>query len=619
MQVTDCDVNIGQAIRSEQHIKVRRRVFRQCIESMIYEGILTPETQLEETFTPITISGWDEHDQPVAYRFWARRTFTFGMIRLLPSKPLMRVVGKTEQEAESITRFLMEIFRKRDVNEQKLASFAQELEQTLLKDTLAQYSRSERKVWLRGKGYDELEGDLMDGHPYHPSYKSRLGFDYLDHYAYGPEFKQEVQLLWLGIHKQYAHVKIDEDMETQQFFLDELGEEKREAFRSVFVQQGCDPEEYDMVPVHPWQWRKHIVPAFQADLHAKRIVELGFSNDRYRPQQSIRTFTNSSNPIKPYVKLAINVVNTSAARHLTPHSLASAPLISRWLKGMRDSDPFLKDEMKLVMLGEFATVCYDPPPSADLVEMVTFGVIGCMWRESLHQYLEPDEEAVPFNALSAKELDGVPFIDPWVQEHGIENWLRQLVEKSVLPVVHLLIKHGIALESHAQNMILIHRNGVPVRVALKDFHEDLIYCKPYLNDPEACPDFAKVHEFYATVEPNVMFHMDDPSLVRDLTLETLFLINLGQLALLLAEHYDFAESRFWMLLAQMIEQYQNRFPELKERFELFELFVPSILAEQLTKRRLYPDNVMHVHQVPNALYQARESLRSTPVGGDKPC
>jgi siderophore synthetase component len=70
----------------------------------------------------------------------------------------------------------------------------------------------------------------------------------------------------------------------------------------------------------------------------------------------------------------------------------------------------------------------------------------------------------------------------------------------------------------------------------------------------------------------------------------------------LVDHYGYEESRFWSLTSQVIESYQQQFPELRERFRLFELFVPTIGVEQLTKRRLYPDTELRVHQVENPLY-----------------
>lgn len=75
------------------------------------------------------------------------------------------------------------------------------------------------------------------------------------------------------------------------------------------------------------------------------------------------------------------------------------------------------------MLKEFSSVTYDTN------KKVTYGSIGCIWRESVHHYLDEQEDAVPFNGLYAKEKDGTPVIDAWLNKYGIENWLRLLIQK----------------------------------------------------------------------------------------------------------------------------------------------------------------------------------------------
>jgi len=69
----------------------------------------------------------------------------------------------------------------------------------------------------------------------------------------------------------------------------------------------------------------------------------------------------------------------------------------------------------------------------------------------------------------------------------------------------------------------------------------------------------------------------------------------------MAEQYNVPEEQFWTLAREVIEAYEARFPELTERFALFDLFVPTIEVEQLTKRRLYPDTELRVHEVANPL------------------
>lgn len=172
-------IKILKALQSKEYISVRRRVFRQLVESLIYEEIITPIRIQKGEQILFIIQGLDEKDQNVMYQCYGQERMTFGRICLHDSL-IMRVQDE-EEEIQSVSQFLQEIFRIVQVDRTKLDSFIQELEQTIFKDTIAQYERSCEEDYL-AKSYDELESHLIDGHPYHPSYKARIGFQYRDNF-----------------------------------------------------------------------------------------------------------------------------------------------------------------------------------------------------------------------------------------------------------------------------------------------------------------------------------------------------------------------------------------------------------------------------------------------------
>lgn len=593
---------VMKAVQSDRYIAVRRRVFRQLIESLIYEEIISPTRIQEEENIIFIISGLDESGNNVTYKCCGQERMTFGRIRLI-EKPIVRIQNDREKEVTSIAQFLNEVFKMIQIDEVKLRSFIQELEQTIFKDTMAQYERHETKEKLIEKTYDELESRLMDGHPYHPSYKARIGFHYRDNYQYGFEFKQSMKLIWIAIHDTHTHIGALSKEDFNHVVREEIGEKKLIEFYSTVRNLGCNPNDYTVMPVHPWQWENYIIPNYAEHIHNRHIIFIEQSEDEYFAQQSMRTLQNATNCMKPYVKLSMNLLNTSTVRTLKPHSVVSAPIISNWLTDLVRHDSYLRDKARVVLLQEFAGVTYDPPGQS------TYGSLGCIWRESIHAHLEEAEEAVPFNALYAKDQDGKPLIEPWLKQSGIENWLRGLIQKAVLPVVHLLAEHGIALESHGQNMILIHKQGMPIRIALKDFHEGLEFYRPYLKIPEKCPDFTKVHNMYAKGQLNDFFEMDSMRSLQEMVLDALFLFNLGELALLLADEYRFNEERFWILVVEELESHFTSFQSLYGRFEELQLYTPTFRAEQLTKRRLYKDVESLVHEVPNPLYHALQLIK----------
>jgi siderophore synthetase component len=590
---------LDAALQSDTFVEVRRRIFRQLVSSLVYEGVLKPEVEPLGESLRFRLRGEDEAGLPVEYVCEGRRCFSFERIRL-GSAPVMRGAGSEWREAESLSRFLLDLRGALGAEPERLARFIQELEQTLLKDTQAQHRRRLAGLRLRERSYDELEGELMDGHPYHPSYKSRIGFDCVDNVAFGPEFSPALRPLWLAVHRKWTHVAASRAVEPRSFLQQELGEDTWVHFMKRLQARGLEPREYHLLPVHPWQWREQLVgSAFEA-LREGQLVMLGAAHDDYTPQQSIRTLANRSHPERASLKLALGITNTSTSRILAPHTVRNAPLISDWLAELVASDGYLRDELRPVILREVLGVTFDPP-APELLRARTYGMTACVWRESLHPYLEAGEQALPFTGLCHLDSDGRPLCEPWMQRMGADAWVRRLLEVSVPPVVHLLHRHGIALEAHAQNMVLLHIQGEPRRIALKDFHDGIRFSPAHLGAPEQRPALHATPAAHARVNRNSYLETPAPEEVRDFVHDAFFFINLAEFALFLAEHLGYDERRFWTHVRDVLAAHRRRFPELRERFALFDLEAPVIQVEQLTKRRLYPDTEPRVHAVRNAL------------------
>lgn len=599
---------VAAALRAPTYVTVRRRLFRQLLESLVYEDAIRVMNAGDGS---CAVDGTDDQGRPVRYEFTVRRRHGFDRVSLGP-EPVRRVSGGAGAEADSVLRFLGEVRRELTADPECLARFCRELDATLVKDALAEYARTERGDVLAEHDYDTLEGTVTDGHRYHPAYKSRIGFDLADNFAYGPEFLQPVRPLWVAAHRDIARVTTVDGLAEETFLAAQLGDDTLSAFRRVIDGAGRDPQDYTLLPVHPWQWREQIAPAWVDQLRRQEIILLGEDPHAFAAQQSIRTLSCRDVPERPYLKLALSIVNTSTSRVLAPHTVGNAPLVSDWLRGVVAHDAFLREECQVIVLGEVMGTAVDPVPATDLVRSETYGTLACVWRESLHPFLRPGEQAVPFTGLTARELDGTPLIDPWVRAEGVRTWLRRLVRASVLPLLHLLFRHGIALESHAQNMVLVHEGGVPRRVALKDFHDGVRFSRTHLAEPDACPVMAAPPSHH--VNANSFLETDDLDQVADFVLDAFFFINIGELGLFLADACDLDEQDFWAVVRDEIRAYQKRFPELEGRFELFDVFKPAIEVEKLTTRRLLPDTELRVHAVANPLAEPAARPRTQSAG-----
>jgi siderophore synthetase component len=188
-----------------------------------------------------------------------------------------------------------------------------------------------------------------------------------------------------------------------------------------------------------------------------------------------------------------------------------------------------------------------------------------------------------------------------VKEQGVEPWARRLLEVAVAPVLHFLVAHGIALEAHAQNLILIHEGGRPRRLALRDFHDGVRFSVAGLADPAARPALRPTPPEHFRVNRNSYLEAESDDEVRDFVHDCLFFVNLAELAMFLEDGFDLAEERFWSLARRVIEGHLRRFPELAERSARFDVLAPEVSVEQLTTRRLLPDTEVRLHRVRNPL------------------
>jgi siderophore synthetase component len=586
---------VQRALTAPTFVAVRRRVFRQLLESLLYEDAVRVRSDGAGT---AIVDGVDERGEAVRYVVAARRRHTFGRVAVGP-EPVRRQAGDDDREACSVVRFLGEAREALDAEPEQLARFAQELEETLVKDALAQDVRGAEM--LATAGYDVLEGRITDGHRYHPTYKSRVGFDVADNLAFGPEFAEPVRPLWLAARRSITAVSLSATVREGSFVREQLGRATLARFAAAIDAAGEDTADFTLLPVHPWQWRERIARAFSDHLTAGDLLVLGDDPHAFVAQQSIRTLACVDAPQRPYLKLALSIVNTSTSRVLAPHTAHNAPLVSDWLRRLASADPFLRDELRTVLLGEVMGSAVSPPAAASPGRADGYGALACIWRESLHPRLDPDEQAVPFNGLTARERDGTPLVDGWVRAHGLETWLALVVEASAIPLLHLLCRHGVALEAHAQNMVLLHREGMPTRVALRDFHDGVRFSRAALAQPELCPQLIPPPPHHQN--RNSFLETDDLGLVADFLLDAFLFINLGELAIFLADAYDLDERRFWALVDEAITIYERRFPELAERFALFDVRKPAIAVEKLASRRLLPDTQLRQHAVPNPLTQ----------------
>ncbi|WHS63030.1 IucA/IucC family protein [Pseudomonas sp. G2-4] len=588
--------------------RVQQRVVGQLLQTLLYEDVLAYQCQpLEDGRYRFIVQGTDADQQPVQYRCNGLRSTSFELIRL-DHASLERVDAEGQPRAPDLHQALAELLGAFE-GSAHLPRFIQELEQTQLKDLQARSQGYSAPRAAHLLDVDALEQHFMDAHSYHPCYKSRIGFSLQDNTEYGPEFATPIAVVWLAVAKSCGAMNHSNRMDFEAFIRQEAGEGRVQQLAKVLESRGQSPEDYWLIPVHPWQWENTIVANFYPELISGELIHLGVSHDHYKAQQSIRTLANASAPERPYVKLAMSMTNTSSTRILARHTVMNGPIITDWLQQLIATDSTAR-ALDFVILGEVAGVSfsYDHLPASRASQ--AYGTLGAIWRESLHGYLKPGEQAVPFNGLSHVENrysggEQAPFIDAWIAQYGLQAWTQRLLEVTVPPIIHMLYAEGIGMESHGQNIVLIAKDGWPQRIALKDFHDGVRYSPAHLARPELCPTLVPLPSSHARLNRNSFILTDDVNAVRDFSCDCFFFICLAEMAIFLHQQYQLEESRFWQMTAKVITAYQAAHPQHRERFALFDVFAPSYEVEELTKRRLLGDGERRFKSVPNPLHAFR--------------
>lgn len=567
---------------------------RQTLEALWFEGILDYTLSGEKWQT----YGVDLNGQPVEYVCQAEEKFSFGRIKIVPHS-----LQRAGEPCHDPYLFLTELVHNK-LRGERLTVFIGELLETLAKDSqsleiLPEYiAETERH-------YEALESHMTEGHPYHPAYKSRLGFTLSDNRRYGPEFNQRLDLFWVAVREGLVDTSVSAGYTVAELYKQHLTAGDIERFGQILEQAGVqDQQKYVMIPVHPWQWEQRLETIFTSQRLSGEMIPLGFAEGQYRAQQSIRTWSHRGNDKAPYLKLSLGITNTSSGRILAYHTTQNAPLISDWLEQLVREDELLQQE-QFAILKEVLGISFRYDKLLPIQQEQAYGSLGTIWRENVALHLTEGEEAWPLNAVSLVQKNGEPLIHPFLLQHGVTAWAKSLIRVLTVPMIHLLYAHGLALEAHAQNIILVLENGWPKRMIVKDLHDGVRFVPGKLCQPDLAPKLHPEPEVHRQFNRYSFIHAETPADVRDYVYDAFFFICMSEIAWML-QGFGLAEQQFWTWCRETIVQYQEQFPEYGEAFKEYNLFAGDALIEEMTKRRLYGDGELYFRKVRNPLLWAKE-------------
>ena len=426
--------------------------------------------------------------------------------------------------------------------------------------------------------HHEIEG-MLRGHPWLIMSKGRMGFGYDDYLSAAPELSPTVKVLWLAVHRDLAEFRSTEEWQAGRLYQHELSAEELANFEQKLHERGCSCRDYFLIPVHAWQWHQWLVPTYANEIVDQRIIELGVGQDDYVPMQSIRTLCNISQPERHYVKLPVSIFNTAVYRGLPSKRNLAAPAVTAWLKQIQTQDPDLK-QSGVAFLGEVATLtihqpCFDQIDGAPYQFKELF---GCLWRESVDPVIGTGEQALSQAALLHRDINGQSILAVLIQASGLSplQWLKRFAEVSVTPLLICLYKYGLAFSPHGENTMLIHANGVPQKMVLKDFIDDV-----NLVD-EDFPELASL-----PIEGQILLRHPAHELSHFI-FTGLFMVHYRYICNVFLQDYpEHSEVEFWQTISSVIDAFHQAHPELAERIEKFAMFRAEFEKICLNRVRLF--------------------------------
>lgn len=411
--------------------------------------------------------------------------------------------------------------------------------------------------------YEQLEAH-QTGHPCMVLNKGRLGFSASDAARYTPEAARPLRLLWIAVDADRARTATTGGGTYQDLVDHELDAGTREAFGTRLRDRvGDRAGGYVWLPVHPFHWDEAVTTLFGGDVATGRIVLLGEAPDRYLPLQSIRTLTNVDRPERHDVKLPLMIRNTLVWRGLAPRPTEAAPAVTAWLHERLAADAYLRDECRMVVLGEVAGATVRGHVFEEIADAPYryHELLGAVWRQPVRHFLGAGERARTMASLLHVGSDGRALVAELVARSGLdaEAWLRRLFEALLPPLLHWLYRYGVAFCPHGENTVLVFDDGdVPARIAVKDLAEDVNLL------PEPVPEQGTLPP-----EADAVLLRWGPRDLRHSIVSAVFAGHFRFLAPLVEADLGVPEPRFWYLARGVVDEHHRRFPDLAERIGRF--------------------------------------------------
>lgn len=312
-------------------------------------------------------------------------------------------------------------------------------------------------------GYLDSEQGLIDGHPRHPAPKGRSG-DRGRWRAHAPETRTAFPLRWLAVPEELAH---------------DHGDFDTHAATSRLLDRSRLPEGHRAVPVHPWQYElltedPELGPVLSAALADGAVRDLGAAGLPFHPTASVRTLYQPEADL--FLKTSLHVRITNCLRKNAVYELAGAVALTGLLAGpvaeVTARHPGFALLAEPAARGVALPARYGTPAQRRLL----LEGLGTIVRAGLGGHLPPGGQVHLAATLAAARPDPAgtrtrlaDLAAPSDPAGWAHRWWARYLALLVPPVLRLWARHGVVLEPHPQNvLVVLDPEALPVAVLARD-------------------------------------------------------------------------------------------------------------------------------------------------------
>ena len=439
-----------------------------------------------------------------------------------------------------------------DIPENLMSTYLEELASTLASSAfkLAEAVNGHRpdSTDLLTSDFQATEAAMTEGHPGFIANNGRIGFSLSDYRKWAPENGLTTRIEWVAATREHSHLSLGEGFDEAAHTDWALSAEERELFDARIRSAGRDPEDFHLLPVHPWQADHRLAITFAADIARGDLLPLGAGLDEHQPQQSLRTFFNRTRADAPYVKVALAVQNMGFLRGLSPKYMRDTPAINDWVAELIGTDPAFGDAGFRVLrertaLGYTGDVYHRTQETNPHRKM-----LAALWRENPLTVLEPGQKVVTMASLLHRDHRGVAFASELIRASGqaSEDWVRSYLRAYLHPLVHALLAHDLVFMPHGENLILILDDHVVTGAFMKDIGEEVAV----LGHRDLPGDVERIRALVPGDEKALSVFTD------------MFDGVLRHLGGILDADGVLSSESFWTLVAEVLDHYEAEHPEL---------------------------------------------------------